>query len=233
VDSRGYDSATEGVFIVVAAYNEAGAIGEVVRELRAAYPRVIVVDDGSVDDTAGAAKAAGAIVLRHGINCGQGAALQTGIEFALRRGARYVVTFDADGQHSVEDVATLLAPILAGECEITLGSRFLGQTVNMPRRRRWMLRLGVAFTRVVSGLRVTDTHNGLRAFSRAAAGRIDLRMDRMAHASEILDQIRRGGLPWREVPTTIRYTDYSLRKGQSMLGAFKILLHYVMGRVSP
>lgn len=220
-----------GLFVVVPAYNEAPAIGYVLQELRTACDNLIVVDDGSTDDTHLAAQQHATYVLRHPINCGQGAALQTGIDFALLHGADYIVTFDADGQHRVEDIAPLLSPILTGEYDIALGSRFLGTSVNMPPVRRMMLRLAVIFTRLVNRVNLTDAHNGLRAFSRRAAQRINLRLDRMAHATELIDQVRQSGLPFKEVPVQIRYTPYSLRKGQSTRGAIRIALHYLLGRV--
>ena len=152
----------------------------------------------------------------------------------MRNGADCIVTFDADGQHQVADVAKLIAPIVAGECDIVLGSRFLGSSVSeIPLMRRVTLRFAVLFTRIVNRISVTDTHNGLRAFSRRAASRIDLQLDRMAHATELLDQVRESKLPYREVPVHVRYTEYSRSKGQSARGAFRILLHYVLGRVLP
>lgn len=220
----------DDAFVVLPAFNEARKIGEVVSELVASYRNVIVVDDGSDDATADEARAAGAVALRHVVNRGQGAALQTGIEFALRRGAEYVVTFDSDGQHQPSDIAALLEPLRAGRADVTLGSRFRGTTEAMPRARRWLLGAAVIFTRVVSRANVTDTHNGLRAFTRAAAERIDIRLDRMAHASELLDQIVRAGWRYEEVPVHIRYTEYSRRKGQSGLGAARVLLDYLWGR---
>lgn len=221
----------DGLFVVVPAYNEAPAVGAVLQELRTVCPNLVVVDDGSSDGTHEAARSSATYVLRHPINCGQGAALQTGIDFALLRGADYIVTFDADGQHRLEDIPTLLSPILGGECDIVLGSRFLGTSVDMPPMRRKMLRLGVLFTRLVNGVNLTDAHNGLRAFSRRAAQRINLRLDRMAHATELIDQVRQSGLPFKEVPVQIRYTPYSLRKGQSTRGAIRIALQYLLGRV--
>ena len=220
-----------GVFVIVPAFNEAPAIETVLRELRAVCPDVVVIDDGSTDGTLEAARTLATFLLRHSINCGQGAALQTGIDFALLQGAKYIVTFDADGQHRVEDVAALLSPILSGECDIALGSRFLGSSLGIPPLRRKMLQLGVLFTRLVNGVKLTDAHNGLRAFSRRAAQRINLRLDRMAHATELIDQIRQSGLPFKEVPVQIRYTPYSLRKGQSARGAIRIALQYLLGRV--
>lgn len=221
----------EGAFIVIAAYNEGGAIEAVAREAREHYPNVVVVDDGSTDDTYQAACRGARFVLRHVVNRGQGAALQTGIAFALRKGAAYIVTFDADGQHRTEDVRKMLEPIARGECDITLGSRFLGEAVGLPASRRLTLKAAILFTRVFNRVRLTDAHNGLRGFSRRAAERIDMRLDRMAHASEIIDQIRYTGLAYKEVPVQIRYTDYSLAKGQSSRQAFKIVFHYLIGKV--
>ena len=222
----------EHTFLVVPAYNEAACIEPVLRGLVEVYSHVIVVDDGSTDGTADLARRVAPYVVCHLVNRGQGAALQTGIEFALRRGAEYVVTFDADGQHRVEDIAALLEPIWRGECEIVLGSRFLGSTVAMPLSRRVMLRLAVLFTRFVSRVPLTDAHNGLQAFSRRAAEQIRISMDRMAHASEIIDIIRKTKLPFREVPVQIRYTAYSLAKGQSLRDAVRIVSHYLLGRVA-
>lgn len=221
----------EDLFVVIAAFNEVASIEPVAREVRAIFPNVVVVDDGSTDGTFDVARRSAKYVLRHVINRGQGAALQTGIEFALRHGARFILTFDADGQHRVEDIPAMLEPIWRGECEITLGSRFLGKAVNIPSTRRNLLRLAVLFTKIVNRVKLTDAHNGLRAFSRRAAETIHITMDRMAHASELIDQIRLSGLPFREVPVEIRYTVYSLAKGQSSRGALRIVWQYLLGRV--
>jgi glycosyltransferase involved in cell wall biosynthesis len=221
----------DGIFIVVPAYNEARAIGTVVTNLMSAgWRNVLVIDDGSSDETRAAARAAGALVLTHVINRGQGAALQTGISYALQRGAEVIVTFDSDGQHRVEDLEGLIAPILDQTADVTLGSRFLGSTEKIPRSRKLLLRAAVWFTRFTSGLRVTDAHNGLRAFSRNAAARIHIDLDRMAHASELIDQVARGRMRFVEVPVHIRYSDYSRRKGQSSLGAFRVLFDYIWSR---
>jgi glycosyltransferase involved in cell wall biosynthesis len=221
---------TDGVCIIVPAFNEASAIAGVLGELRAAWPNVVVVDDGSEDGTAAVAEQAGVTVLRHVVNRGQGAALQTGFAYALRRGAQYIVTFDSDGQHDVADIARLLEPLRADRADVALGSRFLGDTEQIPRLRRLVLRLAVAFTRVSSGADLTDTHNGLRAFTRRAASKIDIRLDRMAHASELLDQIVSRSLRYVEVPVHIRYTSYSRGKGQSSMAAWRIIVEYVLGR---
>jgi glycosyltransferase involved in cell wall biosynthesis len=223
------------VWIVVPAFNEARVIGQVIKGLRAKYPDIAVVDDGSRDETASAAASAGATVLRHAINRGQGAAIATGVRYALLRGADLVVTFDADGQHSVDDIAALLAPLVAGEADVALGSRFLGGAAareTMPKKRALLLRAAVLFTRVTTGLQLTDAHNGLRAFTRRAAAVIRWRADRMAHASEIPSEIRRHRLRFVEVPVTITYTDYSLAKGQRGLDAIRVLIEYLFGLVA-
>jgi polyprenyl-phospho-N-acetylgalactosaminyl synthase len=220
------------VFIVVAAYNESRTIRAVVDRLLADHPDVVVVDDGSRDDTVRQLADSRAHVLRHAINRGQGAALQTGIEFALSRGADIIVTFDADGQHSEHDIEALVRPILAGECDVTLGSRFLGRAHGIPATRKLVLKAGVIFTRIFSRVRVSDSHNGLRAFSARAAAGIHITLDRMAHASEILDQISQQGWRYQEVPVDIYYSDHSLAKGQSSWNALKIGLDMLFRRAT-
>jgi glycosyltransferase involved in cell wall biosynthesis len=224
---------TGGVWVVVAAYNEAPRLGDTLRSLCRGYANVVVVDDGSRDDTSAVALSHPVWVLRHVVNCGQGAALQTGIEFALREGAEIIVTFDADGQHRPEEIAALVAPVRDGRADVALGSRFRGRAVGIPWSRRLLLRLGVLFTRVFSQVRVTDTHNGLRALSRSAAQTIRITQARMAHASEILDQIHLHGLSYCEVPVTIRYSPDMLAKGQSSWNALRIVGQMVLGRFIP
>jgi glycosyltransferase involved in cell wall biosynthesis len=220
------------VFVVVPAYNEAAMIGTVVRRLRADWPNIVVVDDGSKDGTADAAREAGVDVLRHVVNRGQGAALQTGIAFALRKGADVVVTFDADGQHDEHDIRKLVDGVVRDGYDVALGSRFLGHTDHMPLARRVLLKGGIMFTRLVSRLRLTDVHNGLRAFSRPAASSIHITMDRMAHASEILDEIHQQGWRFIEVPVTVRYSEYSLAKGQSAWNALSISSQILLRKLS-
>ena len=219
------------VFIVVPAFNESRTIRGVVDELLGEYPNVIVVDDGSSDGTAESLRDSGALVLRHCANRGQGASLQTGIEFALLRNAEAIVTFDADGQHGVDDIAALLQPLFDGECDVAHGSRFLGRASNMPLTRRLLLKLGILFTLLVSRIRATDVHNGLRAFSAQAASELSINMDRMAHASEIFDQIRVHGWRYKEIPVTIRYTKYSLAKGQTSWDALRIAFQVLLEKL--
>lgn len=225
-------SADPRVWVVVAAYNEQPRLGDTLRRLLATgYRNVVVVDDGSRDATGQVAREHGVWVLRHIINLGQGAALQTGITFALKHGAEVVVTFDADGQHDPTEIERLIAPVVAGTADLALGSRFLGTAENIPFARKLVLKGGVVFTRVFSNVKVTDTHNGFRAFSRAAAEKVKITQNRMAHASEILDRIREHDLRFVEVPCTIRYSAETMAKGQSSWNAVKIVLQLFLGRL--
>ncbi len=225
-------AALDGVWVVIAAHQEARVVAETVRSVRAVGARVLVVDDGSTDGTAAEAERAGAEVLRHPVNQGQGAALRSGFARALAAGAELLVSFDADGQHDPSDLPALVAPIREGRADVVLGSRFLGGGARMPPVRRLVIRGGVLFTRLASGVQVTDTHNGLRAFSRAAASRLEWPEDRAAHASAIFDELRAHRLRYVEVPVRVRYTAYSIAKGPSSLIAFRIVWDYGRGRLA-
>ncbi len=211
-------------WIVIPAWREEKVVRGVVERLRTVCPRIVLVDDGSGDATGAEALAGGAVVLTHAVNLGQGAALQTGIDFALLQGAGYVFTFDADGQHSPEALETMARVMAETGAEVVLGSRWLGTVESIPPMRKLVLRAAVVFTRFQAGLKLTDTHNGLRLFTRSAAGRIRITQPRMAHASELLEQIHRLGLRFAEAPVRISYTEYSLEKGQKLSGLFKVLL---------
>ena len=214
----------KSIWVVVAAYNEAPVIGRVVTDLIRHRYAVVVVNDGSIDDTGPTAGSAGAKVIAHPVNLGQGAALQTGLQFALLNGADYIVTFDADGQHRASDIETLVESLKTQHVDFALGSRFLGHAPAMPLARRMLLKAATWFTRLATGLRLTDTHNGLRAMTRRGASHIVLRQNRMAHASELLHQIARSGLGYVEVPVTIEYSAYSLAKGQRLSDSLRILV---------
>lgn len=219
------------IWVVIAAYNEAGVIARVIADVRHRGFPIILVDDGSVDATAAVAERAGAIVVRHPVNLGQGAALQTGMELALQEGADVIVTFDADGQHRAADIAGLVDALMQHGVDYALGNRFLGCAVNLPPKRRLLLKVAAWFTRITTGLSVTDTHNGLRAMTRRGASAIHLRQNRMAHASEILSQIAASGLKYVELPVTIEYSAYSLAKGQKFGDALSILVDLSVRRL--
>lgn len=225
-------SDTSDVWVVVPAFNEASTIAQVVSDLLSEFRNVLVVDDGSADATAAIAAIAGATVRRHAINLGQGAALETGLEFVRRRpGRNWVVTIDADGQHLVSDAVAMLAHARAEGLDVALASRFLGRTERMPRSRRMVLRAAVLFSRWTTKLELTDTHNGLRILGPAAVEKIRLQQPRMAYASELEGAIVPAGLRYAEVPATVIYTDYSRAKGQSNGNAINILFDLAAARL--
>ncbi|MDK2849594.1 MAG: polyprenyl-phospho-N-acetylgalactosaminyl synthase [Candidatus Woesearchaeota archaeon] len=222
------------IFIVIPAYNEHKSLPKVLSELKSAgYKNIVLVDDGSSDDTSLIGIKNNVYTLRHPVNLGQGAALRTGILFALKQGADIIITFDADGQHQVSDIKNLVKPIIEGKAEVVLGSRFCkgSRVENIPLSRKILLKLAVLFTRVMSNIKVTDTHNGLRALSRRAAEKINITINGMAHASEILDEVSKHNLSFVEVPVTIKYTEYSLKKGQSKLNAFRIAFRFIIKKL--
>jgi polyprenyl-phospho-N-acetylgalactosaminyl synthase len=223
----------EHVWVVVPAFNEASdnTIASTVLSLLSVFPNVVVVDDCSSDGTGELALAVGAVVCRHPVNLGQGAALATGIRFALLEGASEIVTFDADGQHAVEDAVAMVRRLRSGRVDVVLGSRFLGAAVGISARKRRWLQMATLYTRWTTGLKVTDTHNGLRVLGRSAAEQIRIRQNRMAHASEILHEIAAKRLSYVEMPTSITYTSYSVAKGQRMTGAFAILADLILRRL--
>lgn len=226
-------SVNADVCVVVPMFNEATSVGSVLRDLNPSFPRVVCVDDGSADDSADVAAAAGATVVRHPVNLGQGAALQTGFAFALTDpGVAHVITFDADGQHRRRDAVEMLETARRQGVDVVLGSRFLSPAdVEVPQLRRLVLRAATTYTRRTTGLALTDTHNGLRVLSRRAVESLDLTLAGMAHASQLLGLIARHELSYVEAPVTIDYTDYSRSRGQSSLNALNIAFDLAVERM--
>ena len=221
------------IFIIIPAYNEATTIESVLESLVKEGYSIVVVDDGSSDNTGKLVLQFPVYYLRHPINLGQGAALQTGMSFAVQHDAKIVVHFDADGQHSVEDIPRLIEPIIAGRVDVVLGSRFLRQedTNLIPHSKRIVLRGGVIINAMMTGLLLTDAHNGFRALSQDAARQIKLQENGYSHASEILIRISRLGLRYEECPTRIIYTEYSQSKGQPLFNAINILIDMILQKV--
>jgi glycosyltransferase involved in cell wall biosynthesis len=217
------------VWLVVPLYNEAPVIGDVVRSARAVFSHVVCVDDGSADDSVAEAARAGAVVVRHPVNLGQGAALQTGFDYALSDpGMRWVVTFDADGQHQVSDVLDMLEKARTENLDVVFGSRFLDDRTQAGFAKRLVLRTAVAYTNLTTHTRLTDAHNGLRVMSRDVVSRLRITQNRMAHASELVQQIGAMDVRYGESPTHILYTDYSRAKGQSLWNAVNILVELIL-----
>jgi len=217
-------------YIVIPAYNEEKKINIVLKNLnKAGYRNIIVVDDGSSDRTFEILKNTDVVSLRHIINRGQGAALKTGIDYAILHGADIIVTFDADGQFLVREIKEITKPIQVNDCDIVLGSRFLGKAVNIPFLKKVVLKLGVLVVFILYGIRITDSQCGFRAMSKVAAKKINLSADRMEHAADFFSEIKRTNLKYIEVPITVIYDNYTLKKGQSWTKSielgFKMLLN--------
>ena len=231
--SLSFDDMSEEIWVIIPAFNEEASIDKVLDGFIDKKFSVLVVDDCSQDNTESVVLNYPVTLLKHIINLGQGAALQTGFDYVLHNtNAKYVVTFDSDGQHDVNDIPNLVEPLMGYGFDVALGSRFLDaqKLQDIPVAKWVVLKLGVLFTRLTTGLKVTDTHNGLRAFSIEALRKINISQDRMAHASEILMQISKNHLKWVEVPVKIRYTAYSKKKGQSVLNSLNILWDLFLGR---
>ena len=220
------------IWIVVAAYNEEKRITKVIRNLiKHKYNNIVVVDDCSKDKTYEVASKTKAIVLRHIINLGQGAALRTGMDFALKKGADIIIHFDGDGQHLASEIPALIKPLSKGY-EITIGSRFLDDRTKMPLTRKIILKGSVLVLRIFYGLKVTDAHNGFRALSRKAAESIEIRCDKMAHASEIISEIQKKKLKFKEVPVKIIYNEDVIAKGHGgFIQALKVFFSMILQKL--
>lgn len=217
---------------VIPAFFEESRITDTLNAVRPYVDQIVLVDDGSTDATAEKARAAGAVVLCHALNRGQGAALRTGTEAALKLGAEIVLHVDADGQHDPAYIPAVLEPLRRKEVDVVFGSRFLGEeAIDMPRSRQLLLHAARLFNVFVVGVprHVTDPQSGFRALSAHAARQVDFRQDRMAHCSEILRLVTRSSITWREVPVRVRYSAEVLRKGQKPWDAARIAWQFLIG----
>ncbi len=205
---------------VIPAYNEAKNIVEVIKRVRPYVSEIIIVDDCSSDQTATLARQEGVIVLQHLINRGQGAALQTGNDYALAHGADVIVHFDADNQFQAEEIPLLVEPILTNQAEAVLGSRFLDSRTKMPAfKKNVIMPLARIINRVFFKVKLTDPQSGFRALARPVASQIIIQNDGMAHCSEILQQLFKQKVKVVEVPIKVVYHEF----GQKFSGGLKII----------
>ncbi len=227
-------SETRDVWIVVPAFNEAGVIGDVISELRSVFPNVVCVDDGSADDTGDIALRAGAHLVRHPVNLGQGAAIQTGVEYARSRpGAQLFATFDADGQHRVADVIAMIDRLTADAADIVIGTRFGPGVSRPPLLKRVVLQSAACLSPRGRRLGLTDSNNGLRVFNKTVADRLDITMNGMSHATEFIMLIDENRWRVAEQPVEVLYTEYSSAKGQPLLNGVNIIVDgFLRGRMS-
>lgn len=222
----------QSIFVIIPSYNEGAQLRKTVEGVLAYGYRVVVADDASSDDTALQVAGLSIDYIRHRVNLGQGAALQTGIEFAKKQGAKYFVTFDADGQHDAADIAGMIAVLEEKKTDVVFGSRFLpGAKTNVAASRSFVLQLARYLNYFVSGVLLSDAHNGLRVFNRKAADVIKLTENRMAHATEFQVQVAKAKLKYAEQPVSIHYNEYSKQKGQSNFDSIKIFFEILLYKI--
>jgi glycosyltransferase involved in cell wall biosynthesis len=211
------------IYIIIPAFNEAGSIAKVIKDLfYYGYENIVVVDDGSTDKTAKIVKQLNVYLIIHPVNMGPGAAIKTGIDFALLKNADIIVTFDADGQHLAKDIYDLIQPIISNKVEITLGNRFLNKASKVPTFKKIILKAGAILMFLMYGILSSDSHNGLKAISKSAALKIDIKSNGWEYCSEIIEEIMLKKVKYQEVPVTVKYTDYSIKKGQKIYNSFYI-----------
>lgn len=222
------------VWIVIPAFNEAAVIGDVIADVRSVFDHVVCVDDGSTDGTGDIALRAGAHLVRHPVNLGQGAAIQTGVEYARSQpGAQVFATFDADGQHRVKDVAAMIDRLSAGDVDVVIGTRFSGSVTNRPPLlKRLVLQTAARLSRRGRRLGLTDTNNGLRVFNKTVADGLNFTMSGMSHATEFVMLIAENHWRVAEEPVEVLYTEYSKSKGQPLLNGVNIIFDgFLRGRI--
>jgi glycosyltransferase involved in cell wall biosynthesis len=219
-------------FVVIPAYNEEETLHYVINDLNLhGYYNIIVVDDGSINKLVSEIKDMSIYYLRHKMNLGQGAALQTGFDFAKKMNAEYVITFDADGQHLPQDLDAMLQELIAANLDVILGSRFLMKNTTLPLVKRWLLQAARLINYMFTGILLTDAHNGLRVLNKKALHLINITENGMSHASEILFEIKNNNLQYKEMPVVIQYTNYSKIKGQKAGNSVKILSDLILYKI--
>lgn len=224
---------SETVFIIPA-YNEKDAPIKIIGDILSKSYGVILIDDGKNDDLIEKLhkkyNGKPMVTIKHIINLWQWWWLETWAEYVRRfwKNIKYVVHFDADWQHRLEDLKEFQKAFEDDpNLEIALWSRFLGSTVNMPKSKKITLKLWILFTRIFSWIKLTDTHNGYRMMKKETLDKIHITMDRMEHASEILDIIKNKKIKYKEVPIVVIYSEYSKAKGQKLSNAFKIAKNFI------
>lgn len=225
------------IFCVIPAWNEEKNISQSILSVLDKVDFTVVVDDCSDDNTYSLAKKISQQaeaenklkVLRHPINLGQGAALQSGNEYALKNGADIIVHFDADGQFLSEEIKTLVEPILRGQADIVFGSRFLEIKSKMPKfKKNIIMPLAKVFNFIFFGIKTSDPQSGFRAMNKEVAEKIKIENNRMAHCTEILGKAHKYHFKIKEVPITVIYNDF----GQKFSGSFRIIKDLFLKKIN-
>lgn len=215
-------------FVIIPVYNESKTLIKVIKNLKKKFRNIVCVDDGSNDNIYYEIEKEKIFYLRHEINLGQGAALQTGINFAKKKGGNYFITFDGDGQHKVKDAYNMTRLIVKNNFDIILGSRFEKKNNSIPWSRKIILKIGIIITRLLSNLKITDVHNGLRVFNLKFANKLKIVENRMSHPSDFLENITKNNFKYSEYPTNIIYSKYSIAKGQKNINSLNIFFDMII-----
>lgn len=212
-------------------YNEDQVIYDVVRGLKEIFPHILCVDDGSSDNSVIQASNAGARIISHSLNIGQGGALATGFSWVQKQSRfKQIITFDADGQHSPNDALRLLTFLHEKNLDVVFASRFLeSNQSDIPMMKRVLLRNVARLTQLLTDVQLSDAHNGLRALTSSASRTINISQNGMAHATQFVSLAHQANLNYAELPATIIYTNYSKSKGQSILNSVNIALDLIWG----
>lgn len=214
------------ILVCIPAYNESSVIAEVISGLRKlGFLHILIINDGSTDQTEEVAREAGALVITHLINRGAGAASQTGIHFARQNGYGYVLQLDGDGQHYLEDADALIQCMEEGNFDLVIGSRFLLKEHEIPRKRILYNKISNLFTNWFCIGNFTDSQSGFRLLNRKAIEELQLTLDGFGYCSEMIFMAEKGGLRIGEVAIRVRYTEYSMSKGQSFSNGIDTALH--------
>ena len=212
------------IYVIVPAYNEEKVIKETISNLLKKFSNVIVVDDGSTDGTFNEIKDLDVKILHHEINLGVGAAVQTGFEYvSMIHSAHAVITFDADGQHSVKDAESMAKEVMMSDADIIFGTRFPKFARNIPLVKRIALKIITKITDFMTGVSLSDAHNGLKAFKASALRNLELNFSAYSYESELITQVSKKKLKYTEMPTDIKYTNYSIKKGQKLSNGLLII----------
>ena len=222
----------KNVYIIIPVYNEQQTIRAVINSLLQKQYNILIVDDGSTDGTKECLNGLPVFYLRHRINLGQGAALQTGISFALTMNADYFVTFDADGQHDASDIEGMIRKMNETGSDIVFGSRFLKESkTNASASRTLILNIARYINYALSGILLSDAHNGLRLFNRKAASELHLTENKMAHATQIQMLVAQKNLSYSEYPNSIYYNQYTRQKGSKNIDGIKIFFEILLSKI--
>ena len=211
----------DDVYLLLPVFNEEETIGPIIKDLNKHFKNIVVVDDGSYDNTRNILETLDVYYLRHYLNLGQGAAISTGLQFISKiKGAKAVITLDGDGQHDNKDVIKFAEEILKCEKEIIFGSRFLEHSQNIPIVKRLILKIICYITNKVSKVQLSDVHNGLKAIKVDSIEKINITIDRYGFESQIIHSVGKNNISYKELPTNVRYTTYSKKKGQKIQDGF-------------